>query len=107
MMTNGTLQYMTREGGGIDPETGDPIPVTTTWSGPLDCLITPDANGFLKKYLDGEQVSASYTVLLELQDFEHVTIRLTDNRGEQLGEYQVLPPNIRNLESVGRVKITV
>ena len=107
MMTNGTIQFKTREGGGIDPDSGDPIQVTNTWSNALDCLITPDANGFLKKYQDGEQVSASYTVLIELQDFEHVNIRLTDNRGENLGEYQVLPPNIRNLESVGRVKITV
>lgn len=107
MMTNGTLQYKSREGGGIDPDTGDPVPVTIQWSEPIDCLITPDDNGFLKKYQDGQQVSASYTVLLELQDFEHVNIRLTDNRGKQLGEYQVLPPNIRNLEAVGRVKITV
>lgn len=107
MMTNGTLQYKTIQGGGINPETGDPIPVLTVWSEPLDCLIIPDQSGFLKKYQDGQQVSASYTVLLELQDFEHVNIRLKDNRGKPIGEFQVLPPNIRNMEAVGRLKITV
>jgi hypothetical protein len=107
MMTNGVLQYKITEGGGIDEETGNAIPVVESWSNPIDALITPNSNGNLKKYQDGEQVAASYTILLELQDFKHVTIRLIDSIGESLGEYQVLAPNIRRMETVGRIKITV
>lgn len=106
MMTNGTIQYKITEGGGIDEESGNAIPVVESWSDPIEALITP-GNGKLIKYQDGEQVAASYTVLLDLQDFKHVTIRLTDSVDESLGEYQVLPPNIRRMDTVGRVKITV
>lgn len=106
MIVNGYIQTMTRTGGGFDDQ-GDPIPVEQTWSEPIAAMITPSGNGRLVKYQDGVQVAASYQVLLETQDFNYDRIKLTSDQGQAMGEYQVLRPNIRFMESVGRVKIIV
>lgn len=104
-MTNGTLQYKNITGGGIDGN-GDPIPVIWSWSEVIDCLIIPNGNGQLTKYQDGEQVKALYTIHLESDtDFNHETIRITNSRGKQLGEYQILAPNVQYLDVVGLIKI--
>lgn len=105
MITNGTLQYKIKIGGGID-DNGDPIPVVESWSDPINALITPNSEGKLTKYQDGQVVIASYSILIELQDFDHSFIRIANDR-TALGEYQVLKPNIRHLNLVKRVKITV
>lgn len=106
MITNGTLQYKIKIGGGID-DNGDPIPVEESWSDPIEALITPNSSGKLTKYQDGQVVIASYSILIELQDFDHSFIRITNDRADFLGEYLVLKPNIRHLNLVKRVQITV
>lgn len=106
MIVNGYIQTMTRTGGGLDNQ-GDPIAVEETWGEPIAAMITPSGNGRLLKYQDGAQVAASYQVLLETQEFISERIRLTSDNGQDLGEHQVLRPNVRFMESVGRVKITV
>lgn len=106
MRTNGTLQYKTTAGGGIT-EGGDPIPVIEGWSDPIDCLLFPNSSGRLMKYQDGEFVSASYEINLELVDFNHTTIRIFDNGGYLQGEYQVVPQNIYRYSMTSRIKITV
>ena len=104
-MTNGLLYYKTTTGGGIDTN-GDAVPVVASWSNPLPCHIVPNG-GTLRKYQDGEYVAASYAVYLDLQEFDHTTIKLEDSRGRTLGEFQVLKPDIQYLEFSGRVKILV
>jgi hypothetical protein len=106
MITNGTLEYKIKIGGGIS-DNGDPILVVDSWSDPIKALITPNSEGKLTKYQDGQVVVASYSILIELQEFDHSFIRITNDRGDFLGEYQVLKPNIRHLNLVKRVKITV
>ena len=105
MVTNGTLQYKTTTGGGIDGN-GDPIPVTETWSDPIDCLIHPNASGRLMKYQDGLFVLASYSINIELSSFDSTTIRFTDNQGA-LVEFQVVPQNVYKYTMFERIKITV
>ena len=104
MITNGTLQYKTTTGGGIS-EAGDTIPVIEEWSEPIDCLLFPNSSGKLLKYQDGEFVAASYSIHLELDDFEYTSIRITDNRGFCFGEFQVLRQNIYHYTLVNRVKL--
>lgn len=106
MMTNGQMVYKTGTGGGLDSN-GDPIAITNTWSTPIDCLISPNSKGTLTKYQDGAQVAASYTVTIEMQTFDQKTIKLTNDQGTELGEYQVLKPNIRHLQAVQRIQIMV
>jgi hypothetical protein len=48
---------------------------------------------------------AFYEILIEMQPFESDRIRLTNNRGKVLGEFQV--QNVQFLDLVGRVKIIV
>lgn len=105
-MTNGQLRYKAGTGGGLNAS-GDPIAVTNPWSDPIDCLIVPNSKGNLTKYQDGAQVAASYTITIEMQTFDQKTIKLTNDQGTELGEYQVLKPNIRHLQAVQRIQILV
>ena len=106
MVINGTFQYKTTSGGGIDGN-GDPIQSVDSWSEPIDCLINPNSTGKLMKYKDGEYVAASYSINIEIENIECSAIRLTNNRGLLLGEFQVLPQNIYKYSFVNRLKITV
>ena len=63
-MTNGTLQYKSKTGGGTDPTTGDPIAVTGAWSDCIDCFIQTNHHNTKGKYIDGKFEIADYTVLM-------------------------------------------
>lgn len=106
MVTNGTLQYKITTGGGIDGN-GDPIPVNESWSEPIDCLIHQSTSGRLMKYQDGQYVAASYSINLELDSFDSSAIKVVNNQGILIGEFQVLPQNIYKYSFVNRIKITV
>lgn len=109
MRINGALRYKIATQGGID-ESGDPIKVEASWSDAIDCLIIPNGKGTILKYQDGEQVKANYEIHLEgIKEFENTNpeIEIFNNRGVSLGKYQVLPPNIQELQVAGRTTITV
>jgi hypothetical protein len=106
MVTNGTLQYKLITGGGIDGN-GDPVQAVETWSNPIDCLIHQNTNGRLMKYQDGQYVAASHSINVELGLFNSTAIRITNNQGMFVGEFQVLPQNIYKYSFVTRIKITV
>lgn len=106
MVTNGALQYKLITGGGIDGN-GDPIPASENWSEPIDCLIHQNTNGRLMKYQDGQYVAASYSINVELSSLDSTAIRVTNNQGMFVGEFQVLPQNIYKYSFVTRIKITV
>jgi len=102
MITNGTLSYKTVTGGGID-ENGDPIPVTGTWSDPIECFIGPNINK--RKYKDRTFSMPTFEILIEMRAFDADIIRMTTERGKDMGEFQVQA--IQFLNIANRVKITV
>ena len=101
-MVNGTLQYKTVTGGGLD-ENGDPIPVNATWSEIIECFIGPNINK--RKYKDRTFSMPTYEILIDMQPFDSAMIKLTTKRGKEMGEFQVQA--IQFLDVVKRVKITV
>ena len=103
-MTNGTLQYKTRTAGGFDTN-GNPIPATGTWSDPIDCFIQTNQHSNKGKYQDGKFIIAAYTVLIESQEIDTDRVWLITDKGKDMGEFAV--QDIRFMDTVGRVKITV
>lgn len=103
MRTNGTLQYETVAAGGFD-DYGEPIAATAAWSDPLPCRITANSDNRRGSYDGGEFRTASFSVLVELADFPHHTVRLT-RLGEPMGDYRVM--SAEPLAAVGRTRITV
>jgi hypothetical protein len=108
MRTNGTLSCKTTTSGGIDSD-GLPVEVVTVWSDAIPCLIIPNTKGFLQKFEGGAFVPASYEIQIEAQPggFTSETIRLTDNRGRDMGEHTILSENIRYMDAVQRIKILI
>lgn len=106
MKITGTIKQLISEGEGYDdPNNGDWVHGTTVWSDHIPCLIVNN-NGRLTKYQDGQNVSASFEILLEMRDFHESRIEVFQH-GYSLGEFTALRPNIKFLTSVGRIKITV
>ncbi len=103
-MKNGTLQYAIVTGGGLDA-IGDPIPVVTSWSDPVDCLIITNTRNDKGTYQDGKFTQMAYVVHIDKQPFDAKRVRLTNDRGIELGEFQV--QDVQFLDLVRRVKITV
>lgn len=104
MYCNGELYIETRTEGGVN-EWGEPTGDAVQWSEtPIDCSITPNADTRLGRYEDGEFRQASFTILIEAEQFAAERIKLS--RGsESLGEYRIM--SIRPLPTVGRVQIIV
>lgn len=103
MQYNGTIQYKIISGGGINKK-GNPIPVSSTWCDPIDCLIKAVKHHH-NIYHEGKFESSSYEVLLETQDFEADLVRLTYKKGKVLGEFEV--QDISDVDRSGRIKVTV
>lgn len=103
MQYNGTIQYKIISGGGRDNK-GNPIPVSSSWCDPIDCLIRTVKHNH-NIYHEGKFEASSYEVLLELQDFGADMIKLTSNKGKVLGEFEV--QDISDVDRSGRIKITV
>jgi hypothetical protein len=109
MRENGALTYKTTTGGGIDPVTGDPIASTSVWSDPVPCMIIPNSKGFIQKYDGGAYIPADYEIHIEpFTDYLNTsTVRITDDRGRDLGEHSVVAENIRYMDIVQRIKILI
>lgn len=103
-MKNGTLKYAAITGGGFDGN-NDPLPVTTSWSDPVDCLIITNTRNDKGTYQDGKFTVCKYTIHLDKQPFEAKRVKLTNDRGIDLGEFQV--QDIQFLDLVRKVKIIV
>lgn len=104
MQYNGTIQYkITSGGGGRDPK-GNPIPVNSTWCEPIDCLIKTIKHNH-NLYREGKFKTSSYEVSLETQGFDADMVKLTNDGGKILGEFEV--QNVEDVGGSGRIKITV
>ena len=105
MRTNGFLKYEIVNNASDFNEHGEPVSgASVEWSEPVPCSIMTNSDNRKGKYEDGEFRMASLTILIEDMEFNANRIRL-ERSGRELGEYRV--QSIEELETVGRVKITV
>lgn len=106
MRTNGFLRYEIIKNDADFNQYGEPnTEAAVEWSEPLPCSIKTNSDSRKGKYEDGEFRVASFTVLIEEQDkFTANRVRL-ERSSRELGEYRIQA--IEELETVGRIKITV
>ncbi len=100
---NGFIEVKQTKGGGyID---GKPQKVVETWSKKIPCHILENTEDNKGNYKDGKFKRYAFTIWFEMQEFNDKRVRLTDNRGNVKGEFEV--QGVEFLELVQRVKITV
>lgn len=105
IIQNGTIEEKLKTGGGIDPETGYPIPTKVSWGNPIPCQFIPN-NVNKRGMVRGEHYTiASYQVLIEEQPCHFEQLRLRDMSGAELGEFSVI--SVRQLEAVCEVEILI
>ena len=114
-MAKGYIQYKIKTGGGKDPETGFDLPIETSWSDKIPCLIRPNHHREKGHYNGGAFTTSNYDIHIKMQDLPTFdTIRIFDTRGNQLGhnpkvedrEFQVIAP-LEYLEVVNRIRIII
>nr|DAV93142.1 MAG TPA: hypothetical protein [Caudoviricetes sp.] len=103
MQYNGVIQYKILSGGGLD-ENSEPIQSDVSWSKPINCSYKAVKHNH-SIYQQGKFTDSSYEILIEIQEFEADTVKLTNDRNKMLGEFEV--QDIVFIERSGRVKITV
>ena len=110
VLTNGKLcntteqySYKVLSGGGLDGN-GEPIISTVSWSEPIRCLYKTVKHSNTI-YQQGKFTDKSYEILIESRDFQADTVKLTNDRTQFLGEFEV--QDIEFVNRSGRVKITV
>lgn len=102
---NGTILAKIKTGGGVDPESGSPIPVESSWSVPTNCKYKANLLSNKGRYLGGTFQHASYEITTPDMAFRAEMIQLFDSRNNLVCEKEVM--SIEVLEFVQRVKITV
>lgn len=103
IIQNGFLFTYDTTGGGMLH--GIPQKVDKTKGEPIPCNISKNKSDHQGTYQDGKFTQFAAKVLIEPQDFTAKRVRLTDNRGTDLGEFEV--QDITYLEAVDALQITV
>lgn len=105
IIANGTIEAKIKTGGGIDPETGYPIPPSVSWGNAIACQYR--ANEFSNQgKVNGEAFTvASYEILIDEQPYDAETLRLRDVCGRILGEFSVIETEL--LQAVCQLRIVV
>lgn len=103
MRTNGIVFSIEVQGASVN-QYGEPTKGETIEGAPIPCAIITNTDTRKGVYEDGEFRQASYTILIEEQEFHHDRIKLQRGR-EELGEFRVL--RAMPLLTVGRVEILV
>lgn len=103
IIANGTIQIKATTGGGVLH--GIPQPVQTTWGEPIPCNISKSKDDRRGTYVDGSFKQVQATILIEPQDFTATNIKVTDNRGRELGEFEV--QSVTFLEAAQALQITI
>lgn len=106
IIENGTIQIYSVSGGGLD-ENGNPIEPTETLEEAIPCNWKRNSYEKRGVYEDGKFTAASYIILLDMQEFEPCRFRLSDSRGNVLGDYEVRQKGIAFLDYVGCIELTV
>lgn len=106
IIANGTIEIKNKTAGGIDPETGFPIPSTgKSWGKPIDCQYSANKYNNLGKSNGEAFTVASYSILIEEQPFTAEQVRLKDRNGNVLGEFSIM--QVEPLEAVGELRILI
>ena len=100
---NGFLFTIDTTGGGLLH--GIPQKVENKQGAPIPCNIVKNKSDHQGTYQDGKFKQFAAKVLIEPQDFTAKRVKLTDNRGMDLGEFEV--QDITYLEAVEALQITV
>ncbi len=103
IIPNGFLFTIDTTGGGMLH--GIPQKVETKQGDPIPCNIVKNKSDHQGTYQDGKFKQFAAKVLIEPQDFTAKRVKLTDNRGTDLGEFEV--QDITYLEAVDALQITV
>lgn len=103
IVANGHLVTVGTAGGGLLH--GVPQKAQTVLGDPIPCNIVKNKSDHQGTYQDGKFRQVAATVLIERQDFTAKRVRLTDNRGADLGEFEV--QDVTCLEAVDALQITV
>ena len=102
---DGTISAKIKNGGGINPETGAPIPVESSWGEPVKCKYKANLLNNKGRYTNGNFQQASFEITTPHMDFEASIIRLYDSRNNLVCEKEVM--SIEVLEYIQRVKVIV
>ena len=107
IIENGTIEVKGKSAGGIDADTGFPIPSNNvTWGEPIPCQWLANKYNNLGKSEGGNFTVAHYSILIESeQEFTAEQIRLKDNYGNVLGEFSVI--EVEQLQAMCQLRITV
>lgn len=103
IIENGFIQTLTTTGGGMLH--GIPQPVVEDWSEPIPCNIRKNKSDHRGTYIDGKFIQCAAVVLIEPQEFDSKRIKITDNRGQELGDFEV--QDVQYLHAVEALQITV
>lgn len=106
IIANGTIEFKRKEGGGIDPDTGHPIPPREYWSCPVPCQFIPNENRQARTS-DGEHYHQyTHEVLVEeMRVCATEQVRLRNWCGDVIGEYSII--SFSPLEAVSEVRIII
>lgn len=107
IIKNGTIQFKVKTAGGIDPATGFPNQNTdVSWGIEIACQYVYNSYNLQRKSQQGESVVAvSYTILIEGSKPEGEILRLKDNNGNLIGDYNIASHEY--LRAVNETKIIV
>lgn len=110
IIANGTIEFLTSVGGGIDEVTGHPKPVTAVTAGKsIPCQIVSARLDAQARSREGEAVMAvSWEVYIEQLYRAQMTserVRLRDRSGKELGKYSII--RVEPLDAVGEYRITL
>jgi hypothetical protein len=104
IIENGYIQECIVSGGGIDSQ-GLPVEVEETWGEPIPCNIRKSKSDKKGVYVDGHFEQCSAVILIDPKDFSALRIKVTDNREQVLGEFEV--QDVQYLHAVDALQITV
>ena len=93
IIQNGYIEFITVTGGGLDPVTGHPIPVSGKEYGELiPCQFVPARANLLAKSKGEPVTDFSWTIYIESlwRDIATERIRLKDMMGNIVGEYSII-----------------
>lgn len=103
IIVNGYIEAKTTTGGGMLH--GVVQPVVESWGSKIPCNIRENRSDHQGQYIGGNFVRYAATLLIEPQSFTAKRIRITDNLGNDMGEYEV--QSLRYLQAVEALELTV
>lgn len=107
IIQNGTIEFVTLSGGGLDSTTGHPLATTKEYGCEIPCQYVP-ASQSLRQRENGEAVTRlSWVIFIESnwQCIATERIRLKGRCGRTIGEYSII--QIEPLDAVCEYRITV